>query len=642
MDFNVLRIYDSRISFITVDENGYIIKRSDIELNYLYYSEIENHFPLNFKPVIIYFHFPEYYFIPIGIENSEALTFALISDWNLNFILLKDYIEIFDYIFTDLKGVNTFKNHGLNNVSYFPLFPLQVQSYEGFNNSEKIYDICFIGNINDDIQVKRSEYLYKIASLAYKYKVFLASNIYGDEYKKALSQSKIIFNLSIRSELNVRVFEALNARSLLLFEDDNLEIKNFLKPDFHFVEYNKDNLIDKIEYYLDNDSKRNEIIDNAYEFVLINTQESFEIKLHKNMLKMFNLDDYSKKDKKKVKVTNILKSSIMSVQDEIYEKINENYQITENNPNSINLSLFTKKKDEIDYLKYINQFPNYIPLKINYIKYLFNNHNNKIEKEVLSLIDFVTKKELSIEYFDGFIVSEKFTRFSVEYEKYYAEKNIEGLKNAVLFLLYNIASDISQDLLELIDYLKKADNLFESAKLKISIANNLTLLENKLENPTETYNYYFQALKLNPFNWSSIYYLNEMSEKINIEIQNQEWLTIIDSSPIFEELEKEMKNYNEKYLIYKSELIKKYSDDKNIIFNLMYYIYKKFPDYIPQDYNQIIIFADTYFQFKNYKKAIDLYAKSIQILGKKDMETINKISQCLKELGDVNTIKKLN
>jgi len=48
-----------------------------------------------------------------------------------------------------------------------------------------------------------------------------------------------------------------------LFEQQNDQIKTHFKPGIHYVEFNYDNLQDKIIYYLKNKEKMNEIAKNG-------------------------------------------------------------------------------------------------------------------------------------------------------------------------------------------------------------------------------------------------------------------------------------------------------------------------------------------------------------------------------------------
>lgn len=674
--YEIIKIYNKQINFITINEQGTTIKKRQIDLDYISYQDIKANFPKDFNPVAIYFSFPEYYFIPIGLEKAEAITFALVSDWNLNFLHLKDTIKIFDYILTDLKGVKTFKEHGFNNVSYFPLFGLQVENYDNFLTNEKLYDISFIGNLNDSIQVERAKYLYKVSKLSYKYNIFINSNIYNNDYKKILCKSKIIFNLSIRSELNIRTYEAMNAKSLLFLEDSNLEANKFLKDGFHYISYNKENLERKIDFYLSNDVERNIITDNAYNYVKKYNINYFERELYslifkqefkrKNLRKYKNISDNSR----------IIIDALNTIETKrVIEVLNYSFENIKT-AKVANLELCRQYIINQDIDRLIEEltlkseyYKNYIPLKINLIKILFISKNlNGLNKIIDKLILDLESKQYSLYNLSGFFIDEVFTRFKTEYEKYISEKNIKKLQECILWNLYKIKADICINNDLKIKYLLKADKIFDSIDTKIKLGD--LFYETDIN---KSYNYYLDSLKINPFNIELIYKIDKVSDLLNINYVDREYLDIINSSEVFIDLYNEIKDFSIKKIRHNIELIKIYSNDKKIIEHLL----KNLPDNIPQNKSleknvnlnsslkpifkefggsngleiQNILNTDKYlieelgeiyFSQNNFKKAIEFYAKLLTLSSRKDLNILNKIKICLEKLGDYKTIKSLN
>ena len=60
------------------------------------------------------------------------------------------------------------------------------------------------------------------------------------------------------------MWEILASKSLLL-ERKNTSIENFLKPNVHYVEFeNEADLIEKINYYLDNEKERDYIVNKGF------------------------------------------------------------------------------------------------------------------------------------------------------------------------------------------------------------------------------------------------------------------------------------------------------------------------------------------------------------------------------------------
>jgi len=87
-------------------------------------------------------------------------------------------------------------------------------------------------------------------------------------YAELMRHSKISLNFPEGpdgyDQCKGRVWEILASKSLLL-ERKNTSIENFLKPNVHYVEFeNEADLIEKINYYLDNEKERDYIVNNGY------------------------------------------------------------------------------------------------------------------------------------------------------------------------------------------------------------------------------------------------------------------------------------------------------------------------------------------------------------------------------------------
>ena len=122
-------------------------------------------------------------------------------------------------------------------------------------NAEPIkkYDICFVGNLNDENRVRHLDVLFKKFPNSY----WCTRRFH--EAAEVFNQSKIVFNVSSRKELNMRHFEALGAGAFLLTDNIPTE-ENVFTEGVHFAGYdNLDDMVDKAAYYLANDAKRDEI-----------------------------------------------------------------------------------------------------------------------------------------------------------------------------------------------------------------------------------------------------------------------------------------------------------------------------------------------------------------------------------------------
>jgi len=88
-------------------------------------------------------------------------------------------------------------------------------------------------------------------------------------YAELMRHSKISINFPQGpdgyDQCKGRVWEILATKSLLL-ERKNDAIKNFLIPNVHYVEFeNEEDLVEKIQYYLDNEKERSYIAQKGYD-----------------------------------------------------------------------------------------------------------------------------------------------------------------------------------------------------------------------------------------------------------------------------------------------------------------------------------------------------------------------------------------
>lgn len=244
-------------------------KNADIHYDFANdtYLDLIKKIPQDKKIDFLLFFTPEFHGIPYGIENSTFPAIALISDWSMNLEATLRIAPLFSYIFIDKAGFELFKKIGFKNVEYLPLVGFYPSSFQIMPDIPKIYDMTMVGNMNDNIHSKRSHYLKKLALLSNKYNIKFFTGCYGENYIRVLNTSKITFNYTIHGGMNMRCYEAMACGSLLFIEEENIEAPLFLKDKVHCVYYNDNNLESLLEYYINNEKERNQIIKNAHELV---------------------------------------------------------------------------------------------------------------------------------------------------------------------------------------------------------------------------------------------------------------------------------------------------------------------------------------------------------------------------------------
>lgn len=535
-------------------------------------EDILKQIPSKWTPDVIICRDILFYPPPIGIEQSEYPTIGIIGDWNINFTSVISTIHRFNYLFCDRKGVEVLKQSGITNIDYWPNYGLVPQIFKPIENIEKIYDICFVGSLDHNIQKERSIYLKRIALLSDKYKVIILTGLYREDYVKVLNQSKICFNHSVRGEMNMRAFEVPACKSLLFIEEDNLEVRDFYEDKKHCVFYNNDNFENLIKYYLDNEEERNEIIEAAYIQVQKYTYKE-HLKLLIRKISDLNLEKIKKIPRKclglskiefyknmaysgfksvisdKFKLVNILLEDILEIKKDA-DILNAIGVVTANkaiNYGELVESLLLKSKDYfLNALEYDNNCAIIHFNLANVYLYLeeFNEAENKLIETIILLESKDVEDSLKVRQF---YFPYRLDKFTSEWEqihfKYFSNKRklLEKLRDLLLWKTRDILGDIykSQDNLfyALSTYEKALENMPSIGFTRYKYAKVLELLGNFDEAIVN----YKQSIKDDIFQiecWKDLAYLLKQRGELE-ECRNfsKECLKIIRTYSPFKDLE---------------------------------------------------------------------------------------------------------
>ena len=150
--------------------------------------------------------------------------------------------------------------HAFDPLAYSPgIFNDKLNDWDRQAVPMKKYDVCFIGNLNDENRVLHLDLLFK------EFPNFYWGTQRFHEASEKFNQSRIVFNVSSRHELNMRHFESLGSGSFLL--TDNIpEDQNVFKEGIHFIGYsNKDEMIEKSRFFLEHPESMEKIAQFGYE-----------------------------------------------------------------------------------------------------------------------------------------------------------------------------------------------------------------------------------------------------------------------------------------------------------------------------------------------------------------------------------------
>lgn len=169
-----------------------------------------------------------------------------------------------DFVFCAQKqAVEDMKRDGIPNPIWLP-HAVEPQAYPKFDLLSKKYDLCFVGHVSSG---NREEALDKMFAAFPNF--YYGQNLF-DEAARKYAESKVVFNIAMQNDVNMRCFETLATGSFLL-TDWVPSIDELFEDGKHLVLYRSlDEAIDKAKYYIEHDEEREKIAQAGYEHVLKN------------------------------------------------------------------------------------------------------------------------------------------------------------------------------------------------------------------------------------------------------------------------------------------------------------------------------------------------------------------------------------
>jgi len=169
----------------------------------------------------------------------------------------------FDFVFAAQKdGAASLREAGVKTALWLPL--ACDPEIHGRKSVLPTYDVSFVGNL---FPGPRSELL---EALQRRYEKMFVGNRYLEKMAATYSASKIVFNRSLKNDVNMRVFEALASGSLLVTNDlaENGQ-RELFREGVELVTYaDTDDLLEKVAYYLEHDVERERIAASGLQAVM--------------------------------------------------------------------------------------------------------------------------------------------------------------------------------------------------------------------------------------------------------------------------------------------------------------------------------------------------------------------------------------
>lgn len=200
--------------------------------------------------------------------------FYWIADSHLGYDYRLKRAKEFDTIFASHKpSINRLIADGIprEKIHYLP-WAAEPMCYKPFPITER-WDWCFIGYLNNEFRKDLVERFCKEwplgdkGYLGWRNPILRGYNVLEDVAKK-FSQARIILNESVKDDLNMRVFEALACKRLLLTEDVPA-VRDHFKDGEHLVLFKTvDQAVELARDLLCDKERRTRIAENGYQELL--------------------------------------------------------------------------------------------------------------------------------------------------------------------------------------------------------------------------------------------------------------------------------------------------------------------------------------------------------------------------------------
>ncbi len=222
--------------------------------------------------------------------SQKTIIVNWFTDYFANFKEIENWLSACSFFFTgDRADVRAYRAKGYKKLYCLPYAGPEL----AFSANKKKYNVVFIGTFNREREYsfeKLDRFNLKIWGNKKWEKSKLRKNYMGkwltsNEVTQILKNSKIVVNNHQNRVLNLRVYEATSAGALLI-TDYSDDLPHMYKIGSEVIVYkNKNDLFNKVKYYLENNSQREKIAKAGYKRQ--NKNHTYEKRI-KEMIKIIN------------------------------------------------------------------------------------------------------------------------------------------------------------------------------------------------------------------------------------------------------------------------------------------------------------------------------------------------------------------
>jgi hypothetical protein len=205
------------------------------------WEDLRGRLPADWSPDLLVLWLA-YTTVPNALWSAPLPRLGLAADWNLLWHYYRHRLPACDWAVTDSLGAELFNRAGLRQVRAGILAGCDRAFVEtAWPRQQRDIDILMVGNFNPAVQRERMPWLGRIARLNNGYwRVVMRTGVFGDNYRRLLARSRIVFQFSNRLKVGPRSFEAAAAGALVFQEEDNRELPAFFRDRKECVFYTAD------------------------------------------------------------------------------------------------------------------------------------------------------------------------------------------------------------------------------------------------------------------------------------------------------------------------------------------------------------------------------------------------------------------
>lgn len=245
-------------------------------------GRFDHHFWVDFGEDALMPHLP---YVP---QSPPRPNVYVCSDAHIGYDYRLSRARDFDWVFCNqLRAAQEFIRDGIpeERCIWLP-HAFEPQAYPKLDTINR-YDVCFIGNMNCWERVDFLDRMFK------EFPSFFFGKRIFEEAAEVFRSSKIVLNISIKDDINMRVFEALGTGSFLL-TNWLPTLEHLFKDGVHLATYKTvDEAVEKARYYIAHEDERLRIAQAGYEEAI--KKHTYTHRL-KTVMRMVGIPDPAEKE----------------------------------------------------------------------------------------------------------------------------------------------------------------------------------------------------------------------------------------------------------------------------------------------------------------------------------------------------------